>query len=151
MKSMAGVLVRVPLFKVYRRLGWPAMLPINLTLSPSPRCNSRCLTCNIWMKREDELNLDEWEQIFRSLGRAPFWFTVSGGEPFMYKGIVELCRMLYAHCRPGIINIPTNSLMYNIIPDKVSQICESCPDAQIIINLSLDGVGEQHDRIRNVP
>jgi MoaA/NifB/PqqE/SkfB family radical SAM enzyme len=142
---------KIPMFMLYRKFGWPKMLPINLTLSPSPRCNSRCLTCNIWMKREDELTIDEWDQVFRSLGKAPFWFTISGGEPFMFKDLVPLCKSLHTHCRPGIINIPTNSLMYNIIPERVEQICDSCPDSQIIINLSLDGVGQKHDNIRNVP
>jgi MoaA/NifB/PqqE/SkfB family radical SAM enzyme len=144
------LLAKIPLFMLQRRFGWPRMLPVNITLSPSPRCNSRCLTCNIWMKREDELALTEWEKVFQSLGHAPFWFTVSGGEPFMYKDLVELCAALYRNCQPAIINIPTNSLMYNIIPAKVAQICETCRGSQIIINLSLDGVGEQHDRIRNV-
>lgn len=147
---MIDVLWKIPLFILNRRFGWPKMLPINITLSPSPRCNSRCLTCNIWMKREDELTLDEWDRVFRSLGRAPFWFTVSGGEPFMFRDLVPLCQSLYRHCRPGIINIPTNSLMYKIIPARVEEICKSCPDAQIIINLSLDGVGEKHDRIRGI-
>ena len=147
---MLEVVWKIPLFRMYRKFGWPKMLPINLTLSPSPRCNSRCLTCNIWMKREDELSLDEWNKVFKSLGRAPFWFTISGGEPFMLPEIVELCQSLYKHCRPGIINIPTNSLMYKIIPRKVEAICRSCPDSQVIINLSLDGVGERHDYIRGI-
>jgi MoaA/NifB/PqqE/SkfB family radical SAM enzyme len=149
MNSMLRVLARVPLFHLYRRFDWPRMLPINLTLSPSPRCNSRCLTCNIWMKRENELTLDEWDKVLQSLGRAPYWFTVSGGEPFMFQGIVELCQMAYAYCRPGIINIPTNSIL-NTIPDKVRRIAESCPESQLIINLSLDGIGEKHDFIRGV-
>jgi MoaA/NifB/PqqE/SkfB family radical SAM enzyme len=149
MKSMLGVLARIPLFKLYRRFGWPKMLPINLTLSPSPRCNSRCLTCNIWMKRENELTLDEWDKVLRSLGKAPYWFTVSGGEPFMFQGVVELCQLAYQHCRPGIINIPTNSIL-STIPDKVRRIAESCPESRLIINLSLDGVGAKHDRIRGV-
>jgi MoaA/NifB/PqqE/SkfB family radical SAM enzyme len=147
---MIEVLWKIPLYMLNRRFGWPKMLPINLTLSPSPRCNSRCLTCNIWMKREDELTLEEWDRIFQSLGRTPFWFTVSGGEPFMFQDLVPLCQSLYKHCRPGIINIPTNSLMYRIIPRKVEEICRSCPEAQVIINLSLDGVGEKHDHIRGV-
>jgi MoaA/NifB/PqqE/SkfB family radical SAM enzyme len=148
---MIEAISKIPRFMLYRRFGWPKMLPMNITLSPSPRCNSRCLTCNIWMKREDELSLQEWTRVFQSLGHAPFWFTVSGGEPFMFKDLVPLCQSLYKHCRPGIINIPTNSLMYNIIPSLVEEICNSCPDAQVIINLSLDGVGEKHDHIRNVP
>jgi MoaA/NifB/PqqE/SkfB family radical SAM enzyme len=148
---MIDVLWKIPFFLLNRRLGWPRMLPINITLSPTPRCNSRCLTCNIWMKRENELSIGEWDRVFDSLGHAPFWFTVSGGEPFMFKEIVPLCRSLYERCRPGIINIPTNSLMCDIISGKVEEICRSCPQAQVIINLSLDGVGSDHDAIRGIP
>ncbi len=148
---MIGLLPKIPLYLLFRRFGWPKLLPINITISPSPRCNSRCMTCNIWMKRENELTLEEWDKVFQSLGRAPFWFTVSGGEPFMFRDIVPLCQSLYKHCRPGIINIPTNSLMRSIIPRKVEEICRTCPESQVILNLSLDGVGEKHDRIRGVP
>lgn len=150
MNSMAAVLARVPLFKLYRRLGWPRLLPLNITLSPSPRCNSRCLTCNIWMKREDELSLEEWDRVLGSLGQAPFWFTISGGEPLMYPHVVELAKLVYDRCRPGVINIPTNAILSSI-PDRVERIARACPDSQLIVNLSLDGVGEKHDRIRGIP
>lgn len=150
MNSMLGVLLRIPLFKLQRRFGWPKLLPLNITLSPSPKCNSRCLTCNIWMKREDELTLEEWDRALASLGRAPYWFTISGGEPLMYPHIVELAQLVYKHNRPGIINIPTNAILKSG-PERVRRIVESCPESQIIINLSLDGVGKKHDEIRGVP
>jgi MoaA/NifB/PqqE/SkfB family radical SAM enzyme len=150
MKSMVTVLARIPLFKLYREFGWPRMLPLNMTLSPSPRCNSRCLTCNIWKKRENELTIEEWDKTLASLGRAPFWITISGGEPFMYAHIVELAELAYRHCRPGIINIPTNALL-STIPEKVERIASACSESQLIINLSLDGIGEKHDAIRGVP
>jgi len=102
------------------------------------------------MKREDELSLAEWDKVLESLGQAPYWFTISGGEPLMYPGIVELAQLVYKHNRPGIINIPTNALLPSG-PVRVRKILESCPDTQLIINLSLDGVGEKHDIIRGVP
>ena len=43
---MIRVLTRVPLYQLSRKLGWPPILPLNLTITPSPRCNSRCVTCN---------------------------------------------------------------------------------------------------------
>ena len=101
------------------------------------------------MKRENELTIEEWDKVLKSLGRAPYWFTVSGGEPFMFPGIVEICQLAYEHNRPGIINIPTNSIL-KTIPSKVEQIATSCPESQLIINLSLDGVGAKHDFIRGV-
>lgn len=146
---MLSVLARIPLFQAYRRFGRPRQLPLNITLSPSPKCNSRCLTCNIWMKRENELTLAEWDKVLASLGTAPYWFTISGGEPLMFPGIVELTQLVYRHCRPGIINIPTNGILKSG-PERVRRILESCPDSQLIINLSLDGVGEKHDFIRGV-
>jgi MoaA/NifB/PqqE/SkfB family radical SAM enzyme len=149
MNSMAGVLARVPLFKLYRAVGWPKLLPLNLTLSPSPKCNSRCLTCNIWMKRENELTIEEWDKVLRQLGKAPYWFTISGGEPLMYPHIVRLAELAYEHCRPGVINIPSNAILPTI-PDRVERIARACPESQLIINLSLDGVGAKHDFIRGV-
>lgn len=149
MNSIASVFARIPLFKLYRRFGRPELLPLNLTLSPSPKCNSRCLTCNIWAKRENELTLDEWQKVLASLGRAPYWLTISGGEPLMYRHVVELVQTAYEQCRPGVINIPTNGILSSI-PDRVERIARSCPQSQLIINLSLDGIGKKHDLIRGI-
>lgn len=101
------------------------------------------------MKRENELTLEEWDKVLGSMGTAPYWFTISGGEPLMYPHVVALAQLAYKHCKPGIINIPTNGILRSI-PERVEAICESCPESQIIINLSLDGVGEKHDFIRGV-
>jgi MoaA/NifB/PqqE/SkfB family radical SAM enzyme len=102
------------------------------------------------MKRENELTLAEWDKVLSSLGKAPYWFTISGGEPLMFPDIVELTHLVYQRCRPGIINIPTNGILKSG-PERVRKILEMCPDVQLIINLSLDGVGERHDTIRGVP
>src|SRR2546428_3078877 len=121
MNSTAGILARIPLFKLYRKFGWPQLLPLNLTLSPSPKCNSRCLTCNIWMKRENELTIEEWDKVLASLGQAPYWFTISGGEPLMYPHVVELAQLVYKHCSPGVINIPDRkSTRLNSSHDQIS-------------------------------
>lgn len=76
---MLRPLIRAPLYHLARRTNrlWP--LPMNLTFSVSYRCNSRCQTCNVWRKRVDDFTLDEYEQTFRHLGRAPYWLTFSGG------------------------------------------------------------------------
>jgi MoaA/NifB/PqqE/SkfB family radical SAM enzyme len=150
---MIHLLPRIAAYQLGRLAGSTrhVPLPMNLTISPSPRCNSRCVTCNIWKKSEDELTIDEWERILSGLGRAPYWITISGGEPFLYPHLAELARACYTHCHPGIINIPTNGLLGARIADTVATIADDCPDAQIIINLSLDGVGATHDGIRGIP
>lgn len=68
----------------------------------------------------------------------------------MYPHVVELAQLAYKHCSPGVINIPTNAILPNI-PERVERIAKSCPKSQLIINLSLDGVGAKHDYIRGIP
>ena len=57
----------------------------------------------------------------------------------------------YRHCRPAVITIPTNGLLSDRIIERVDRICRECPESEIGINLSLDGIGEEHDAIRGVP
>lgn len=126
-------------------------MPINYTVSVLYRCNSRCKTCNIYTKKANELNLSEYTKIFKKLGKAPYWVTISGGEPFLRKDLAEICQIIYQYSRPKILNIPTNGLLSNRILETVTKIAESCPKTQIIINISIDGIGAQHDEIRQVP
>ncbi len=148
--GMQKVLTQIPVLQASYVLGKPLALPVNITVSVSYRCNSRCKTCNVWLLPNDDLTVEEWDRSFQSLGRAPYWFTFSGGEPTLRKDLPEMVASAYRHCRPGIINIPTNGIQDKIIPGRVEQILASCPESEVIINLSLDGVGENHDRVRGV-
>ncbi|HPR17055.1 MAG TPA: radical SAM protein [Candidatus Cloacimonadota bacterium] len=133
------------------RLGIPLVMPINFTVSALYTCNSRCKTCNVWKKKALNLTISEYEQIFKKIGRAPYWITISGGEPFLREDIVDLCTTIYKYSRPAIINIPSNGILTATIAEKVKMIAERCPGAQIIINLSIDEIGEKHDKIRQIP
>jgi MoaA/NifB/PqqE/SkfB family radical SAM enzyme len=145
-----GVLARVLGYRMFRAVGWPKMLPISLTIGLTYRCNSRCKTCNIWrMKSGNELSAEEFDEIFKKLGEA-YLITMTGGEPFLRNDIVEICQSAHDNCRPGAIIIPTNGLLCDVIPGKVREILEVCRKSQIVVNLSLDGVGVQHDEIRGV-
>jgi MoaA/NifB/PqqE/SkfB family radical SAM enzyme len=148
---MIGLVARIPMYWSMRAFGRPRLLPVNLTVSVTYRCNSRCLTCNVYNRKAEEFSVDEFDRTFASLGRTPYWFTMSGGEPFLRADLPEICGSAYERNRPGIINIPTNGLLNDRIPSMVAAICDRAPDSQIIINLSLDDVGERHDAIRGVP
>lgn len=126
------------------------VLPMNLTISVSYRCNSRCKTCNVWQRPNDDFTVEEWDKAFESLGRTPYWFTFSGGEPTLRKDLPDMVESAHRHCRPGIINIPTNGIQDKIIPGRVERVLQAAPTSEVIINLSLDGVGEKHDQVRGV-
>jgi MoaA/NifB/PqqE/SkfB family radical SAM enzyme len=148
---MLGVIARIPLYQAMRAFGRPRMLPLNLTVSVTYRCNSRCRTCNVYEREADELTADEFASVFRSLGRAPYWYTMSGGEPFLRGDLPAICASACEAGSPGIINIPTNGILSDRIPEMVAEITRACSCSQIIINLSLDDIGERHDAIRGVP
>jgi len=83
-------------------------------------------------------------------GKKLFWATISGGEPFIRNDLAEIVCRLYDKCAPSIINIPTNGLLTDRIVSVVRQIAVYCRRSQIIINVSLDGIAEEHDIIRGV-
>jgi MoaA/NifB/PqqE/SkfB family radical SAM enzyme len=147
---MTQVLPKIPLLKASHATGHVLALPVNITVSVSYRCNSRCKTCNVWLLPNDDLTLDEWDLVFESLGRAPYWFTFSGGEPTLRPDLPEMVASAYRHCRPGIINIPTNGIQSKVIPGRIERVLQAAQGAEVIVNLSLDGVGAKHNEIRGV-
>lgn len=148
---MMRLISQIPGQMLFRSLGRPRLLPFNLTISISYNCNSRCRTCNIWKKKAKDLSPDEYEKIFKNIGKKIFWATLSGGEPFLRKDLTPMASSLYRYCRPKIINIPTNGLLGGFVAEKAEEIARACPASQVVVNLSLDGVGKKHDDIRGVP
>mgnify|MGYP003379267848 CR=1 FL=1 len=49
-----------------------------------------------------------------------------------------------------MITIPTNGMLTERVVEKVARMCRECPTSSIGINLSLDGVEDEHDDIRGV-
>ena len=149
--------------KAFRAFGLRAY-PINFTISVTNKCNSRCKTCNIWRIygekpeiRVNELSLDEYERIFESIGSGNmYWVTLSGGEPFLRRDLVDIFAALLERCSPRIVNIPTNATLPSVVERRVREMLEltrenrsTVPMAPtLILNLSLDGIGAKHDEIR---
>jgi MoaA/NifB/PqqE/SkfB family radical SAM enzyme len=162
MNTIPQLLLRVPAYQAFRRVGRPRLLPLNVVVSASYRCNSRCRTCNVWREghgtggqtgsgpAQGDLSVEELDRIFQSLGRAPYYLTFSGGEPFLRQDIVEIVGSGYRHCQPAAITIPTNGLLPERVVAGAEAILKAAPLAQVIINLSLDGLEAEHDDIRGL-
>ncbi len=148
---MLSLAPKLPLYWSFRRFGWPRIYPFSIVVSVSFRCNSKCRTCDVWRKPNDDMTVEEWDKVFAHLGRTPFYITFTGGEPVLRRDLDEMVISAYRHCRPSVITIPTNGLLTDRIVERVERICRECPASQIGINLSLDGIGEAHDDIRGVP
>ncbi len=149
--SLLSLAPRLPSYWSFRRFGWPRLLPFSVVISISFRCNSKCRTCDIWRKPNDDMTVAEWDQVFASLGRSVEYLTFTGGEPFLRPDLDEMVIAGYRHCRPSYITIPTNGLLTDRILAQADHICRECQGTDVGINLSLDGVGDEHDDIRGVP
>lgn len=134
--------------------------PITLTYSVTAACQSKCKTCNIGLKyqedpkrKERDLKLDEIEKIFKSLGHI-YFFNLSGGEPFLRKDLPEIIRLACQHLKPKIIHIPTNAITSERIRDltiKSLEIINSVnSNIPFTVKPSIDGIGKNHDEIRGV-
>jgi len=146
---MIELIPKIFYYKLFSILRKPYILPINFTVSVTYKCFSRCKTCNVWKREVKEFDLLEYEKTFKSIGNGPFWFTLSGGEPFSRNDLEEIVKLIVKYCKPAIINIPTNGFL-DKIPERVENILKFIGNTKLIINLSIDQIGEKHDEIRGL-
>ncbi len=149
---------RIVNYKSSRLLGTKPALPISLTISVTNQCNSKCKTCSIWKRYSDhqqlratEFSAGEYKKTFEKFGGKIFWATLSGGEPFMRRDIVDIFEALCENCHPAVVNIPSNGLLSPVIERNVKKMLEKNFDTNLTLNLSLDGVGDKHEKIRGIP
>jgi MoaA/NifB/PqqE/SkfB family radical SAM enzyme len=157
MVSKLRLLRKIIGFQAFRALGFPVLMPMNVTVAVTNRCTSLCKTCNlgrIYVKNphvaDNDLKPEEYKKIFKSIGKNNvFWFVFSGAEPFMRKDLVDVVKLAYDECQPNVIVLPTNSLPLDI-PGRVEELLKHCKNSIINVNLSLDGIGKDHDEIRGI-
>jgi radical SAM protein with 4Fe4S-binding SPASM domain len=110
------------------------------------RCNMRCIHCGsaAGIARSNELTIDECMPVVDDLIKLGCRnLTLIGGEVFLYKGWEKIARKF---TDGGVeVNIITNALLMG---DK--QIEEIRYAGLLNVGVSLDGMEENHDRIRNV-
>jgi MoaA/NifB/PqqE/SkfB family radical SAM enzyme len=130
------------------------MKPIYMILGLTYDCNSFCRTCFNWEQlrknKEHELSLEEIQKTLRSLDDLLF-VVMSGGEPFLRRDIADICETLSKVNNTKQITIPTGAISSDLIGRQVEAILQRCRDTQIVVNLSIDHIGEKHDWIRGVP
>lgn len=145
MKQILSLLWNVALSN-FNRLNTPYKLNFAVTY----RCNSKCLTCNIWKKKPGkELELEEIEAFFKENNQF-LWTDLTGGEIFLRKDIVEICETILKSCNNlYLLHFPTNGLMPSIIKKSSQEIADLKPK-KLIISVSLDGPKELYKKIRGV-
>jgi len=126
------------------------LLPEQLTFFVTNRCNLDCSHCFVdknSITEDQELTVGEIDKIAQTMPKIKY-VTITGGEPFLRKDIVDIVRTLNTNLRPLMITILTNGYMLDIVTNRVDEILEDCPQTNILLKISIDGPAETHDEIR---
>jgi len=142
------LLARLAGYRAEHATGRPPQLPVNLTVSVTYSCPSRCATCDIWQKKVDDLSVDEYGRIFPTLRKVPVWVTLSGGDQFVRADLDEIVRLVRTQIEPSIVNIPMNGVITERIFQLLPKIAHHTVGSQLVLNLSVDEIGTAHDEIR---
>lgn len=128
--------------------------PLQVGFAVNNTCNTFCEMCNIWRTQpKHSLTLEQVRQVFgHRLFRHCATISLTGGEPSMRKDFAELPPLL-AEVMPSLRQVNLTSNGY--ATDRIVTAFESflptlaARDIGFSVNLSMDGVGEVHDRVRN--
>jgi MoaA/NifB/PqqE/SkfB family radical SAM enzyme len=136
----------------WKKLSERKKLPVHLILFITDQCNAKCGTCFYWqnLNQGESLQQDHVEKISAALGEL-VWLDLSGGEPFLRKDIDWICHKFIDANSARFINIPTNAIQASVIERSVNGILANDKPFRLNIAISLDGIGEAHDKVRGVP
>lgn len=147
---MLDLIPKIPAYKIFYRTGVPVMLPSSLAISVTNRCNCRCRICKVYNKKHDELSLDEYKKIFKSLSGSVKWATITGGEPFMRADLFEITDALITMVRPEAVTLATNGFFTDRTVNFANHFLANHSKSKLVINISFDAIGTSHDKLRKL-
>lgn len=129
----------------------PSVLHVNVNL----RCNTKCSMCSIWeLKSTEMLSLEQFKHIFSDPVYSKIEYIILvGGEPTLRNDLAEIVELMYGYMpRLKKLMIASNVLNRASVEKQYPRIARYCADHNIRLTLgvSLDGIGETHDRVRGV-
>jgi MoaA/NifB/PqqE/SkfB family radical SAM enzyme len=128
--------------------------PVVLNILVTSVCDMRCAHCffteelNDKARKKNQLTTANLQQISATLGGRLPVLIIAGGEPFTRKDLPEIVEAFYKNNQLESVYLMSNgNLQQRIIPD-VTKILEACPKLNVVVALGIDGMPEDHDKIR---
>jgi len=143
------------LLKRYAKLavGQP-FSPILLNILVTSVCDMRCTHCFFTDELDDrprkklQMKTEEIQRVSETLGGNLGVLILAGGEPFTRKDLPEIVRAFYENNKLESVYLMSNGqIQKRILPD-VTRILEECPNLNVTVALGIDGLKDQHEKIR---
>lgn len=128
--------------------------PWYVILYITSHCNQRCHMCfqhemlNT-LKRSEEWTLPEVQKLAENLDNL-YQLTLTGGEPTLRMDLPEIVEIFYKVSGVNRVTITTNGYYPDRVERLINTIMKNCPNLSLSINMSIDGIGEDHDKIRGL-
>lgn len=135
---------------IKREINYYRVKPTHALLFLTYRCTCRCISCSMWKREEtidpkEEMSLMDWKRCIDMISeRGIEDIELFGGDALLRKDVlVPLIK--YIHSKGIHTNLPTNG---NLLDREMAfELVNSGLDD---IYISIDAIGELHDRMRGV-
>ena len=151
---MIGFITSLAINSLFEKLRFRRK-PKVIQLPITSRCNSRCVTCNVW---KISTKVDISPEGLRKAFRDPFFSRVkaigiNGGELTLVKDLDDILDAVFSVKTLQYIHIISNGLL----PDRLFGLLRSVKEkasqrgVKVGFTLSVDGYGHTHELTRGVP
>ncbi|MBI2658452.1 radical SAM protein [Candidatus Woesearchaeota archaeon] len=127
-------------------------LPSYFILYPTSRCNMTCSHCfyhDSLNKKFSELTLEEIDKMTKTMDPL-LHLVVTGGEPYVRGDIDRIVKIFYDNTRVPIVSIPSNGFFKERMINQITNMMEWCPELVLNQQISIDGLHEEHEKIRGI-
>ena len=135
---------------LYKSLIKYKQLPSYFIFYPTSRCNLKCSHCfyhDSLNKNFNELTLGEIRKITKTMDPI-LSLILTGGEPYLRHDLDEIVKIFYENTKVPIISIPSNGWYLKKMEKQIANMMEWCPLLTLNQQISIDGIGADHDKIR---
>jgi MoaA/NifB/PqqE/SkfB family radical SAM enzyme len=128
--------------------------PVLLNILVTSVCDMRCTHCFFTDELDDrprkklQMKTAEIERISETLGGNLGVLILAGGEPFTRKDLPEIVRAFYENNKLESVYLMSNGQIQKRIMPDVTRILEECPNLNVAVALGIDGLKDQHEKIR---
>jgi MoaA/NifB/PqqE/SkfB family radical SAM enzyme len=124
-------------------------MPVYLIHSVTERCNARCTHCFVDKDcGKRELTLEEITSVCEQMGKDLFHVCLSGGEPWLRPDLPEIALTYFEKTPAQVIRISSNGYLTDRIVEGTRRLLGHPSCRNVVMEISLDDIGERHDRIR---
>lgn len=129
--------------------------PKVLQLPITGKCNSRCVTCNVWKNKAPvDIDPDDLKNILKQeYFNEVMTVGLNGGEPTLHRGFKDVLDAVLILPKIRVVHLISNAMLSARLLDMLEYSKLQCSQKGVVFNytISIDGVNQVHNIVRGIP